>query len=186
MNKTELKIIKKSLVALGVAGTLIGSTGCGKNVEAKDSEAILDIVPEKYYNFDEYCKYIIRNDEPVKVYNSENVSLFYDKKTYDVSEYIDNYTSSFFPVYELYDLITEKMLMYCRDTMYGPITDYNYTDWYLEELESNNYRVNLLDASKYIEGYKVKDYYSLEEIREIEPQIGKYLKAINKAKVKTK
>ena len=56
MNKTELKIIKKSLVALGVAGTLIGSTGCGKNVEAKDSEAILDIVPEKYYNFDEYCK----------------------------------------------------------------------------------------------------------------------------------
>lgn len=76
--------------------------------------------------------------------------------------------------------------MYCRDTMYGPITDYNYTDWYLEELESNNYRVNLLDASKYIEEYKVKDYYSLEEIREIEPQIGKYLKAINKAKVKTK
>lgn len=197
MDKKELIKLKKSLLALGMTGAILGTSGCGDKVEAEittnaeteNSEETLDIVPKIYYNFDEYCKYIIRDDEPVKVYNSENVVLFYDKENYDVSEYIYNYTSAPLALSvccELYDLTTEKMLTYYKNGLFRPLLiEYNYFDWY-KELESNNYRADLSDADEYIEGYKVKDYYSLEEIREIEPKIGDCLKAINKVKVKTK
>ena len=187
MNKKELIKMKKNLLALGLVGTLIGSTGCVRKVETNNNRTVLEDVPQKYYNFDEYFKYVIKDDEPITVYNSRNVELFYNKETYDVSEYIFSSFTLFATEYELYDIESEKMLMYCKDGLLrGSYIDYNYTNWYLKELEPNNYQVNLLDAAKYIEGYKVKDYYSLEEIREIEPQIGDSLKALNKVKVKTK
>lgn len=92
MSKKELIKMKKSLLALGVAGTLIGSTGCGKKVETINADDNVDLVsvPKEYYNFDEYCKYVIKDDEPVREYNSENIVLYYNKETYDVSEYLFN------------------------------------------------------------------------------------------------
>lgn len=57
---------------------------------------------------------------------------------------------------------------------------------FLKDLIDNNYQVWLPDTGDYIEGYEVKDYYSLEEIKELEPQIETGLRAINKIKVKTK
>ena len=190
MSKKELIKMKKSLLALGVAGTLIGSTGCGKKVETINADDNVDLVsvPKEYYNFDEYCKYVIKDDEPVREYNSENIVLYYNKETYDVSEYLFNTSLWFSTEYELYDIATEEMLMYGKVGSFSKVMyeDYNYSNWYLKELASNNYRVYFPDIANYIEGYKMKDYYSLEEIREIEPQIGDSLKALNKVKVKTK
>ena len=50
----------------------------------------------------------------------------------------------------------------------------------------NNYQVCLTEVSDYVEGHTGKEYYSLDEIRELEPQIAEGLKIINSAKVKTK
>lgn len=168
---------------------MIGTAGCGNKIKTTNAASKVELVsvPEKYYDLDKYCKYRIENNEPIKVYNSENVTLFYNKETYDVREYIYNCTSSLiFPVYELYDIETEKILMYCMYVLFYPVKDCNFYDWYLKELKQNNYKVNLSESADYIEGYEVKDYYSLDEIREIEPQIGECLKAANKVKVKTK
>lgn len=57
---------------------------------------------------------------------------------------------------------------------------------YYEYLIENNYQVYLANTSDYIEGYNNKEYYSLDEIRKLEPQIAESLKIINSVKVKTK
>ena len=44
----------------------------------------------------------------------------------------------------------------------------------------------LNEVSDYVEGHVVKEYYSLEEIKELEPLVKESLKIINQAKVKTK
>ena len=66
----------------------------------------------------------------------------------------------------------------------GIITTYN-EEYYKYKIE-NNYQVCLTEVSDYVEGHTGKDYYSLDEIKELEPQIGESLKIINSAKVKTK
>ena len=53
-------------------------------------------------------------------------------------------------------------------------------------LIKNNYQVCLTEVSDYVEGHTGKEYYSLDEIKELEPQIAEGLKIINSAKVKTK
>ena len=72
------------------------------------------------------------------------------------------------------------MLAYCD----GIATTYN-EDFYKYLIE-NNYQVCLSDVANYIEGHVSKEYYSLDEIKTLEPQIEESLRIINEAKVKTK
>lgn len=180
MNKKELSKLKRSLLALGMAGVILGTSGCGDN---DDNEITREEVPSEYYNFDKYCKYVIKDGEALQLYNSQNIMLFYNKETYDVKEYIYNREEKFLgTASELYDLVTEEMLEYSDGIAIG----YNDDNDFLKDLIDNNYQVWLPDTGDYIEGYEVKDYYSLEEIKELEPQIETGLRAINKIKVKTK
>ena len=61
-----------------------------------------------------------------------------------------------------------------------------YNEQYYDYLRENTYNGCLKDTSDYIEGHINKEYYSLDEIRELEPQIAESLKIINSAKVKIK
>ena len=61
-----------------------------------------------------------------------------------------------------------------------------YNKEYYKYLIENNYQVCLTEVSDYVEGHISKEYYSLDEIKELEPQIVESLKIINFAKVKTK
>ena len=87
MDKKELSKLKRSLLALGMAGIILGTSGCGDN---DDKEITREEVPSEYYNFDKYCKYVIKDGEALQLYNSQNIMLFYNKETYDVKEYIYN------------------------------------------------------------------------------------------------
>ena len=128
--------------------------------------------------FDEYYKYAIQNGEAVKLYNSHNVFLLYDKEMYEVEEYIYQDHITAFGGVELYDLETEEMLVYGD----GIVTVYN--EEFFKYLIENNYQVCLADLSDYIEGHIAQEYYSLNEIRAFEPQIEESLRLINRAKVK--
>ena len=70
--------------------------------------------------------------------------------------------------------------------VYGDGINTAYNEDYYKYIRENNYQVCLTEVSDYVEGHTGKDYYSLDEIRELEPQIAEGLKIINSAKVKIK
>lgn len=182
MDKNKLIEIKKRLLTLGLAGVMIGTAGCTSN---KDEKGVPKNVPisSEYSNVDDYYKYVMQNGEAVKLYNSANVYLLFNKETYEVSEYIyyrRNILGGLGSHVELYDLPNENMIVYSD----GISTTYN--EEYYKYLIENNYQVCLTEASDYVEGHTGKEYYSLDEIKELEPQIAESLKIINSAKVKTK
>ena len=182
MDKNKLIEIKKRLLALGLAGVMLGTAGCTSNKDENGVPKHVSISSE-YSNVDDYYKYVMQNGEAVKLYNSANVYLLFNKETYEVSEYIfykKNILGGLGSHVELYDLPNENMLVYSD----GISTTYN--EEYYKYLIENNYQVCLTEVSDYVEGHTGKEYYSLDEIKELEPQIAESLKIINFAKFKTK
>lgn len=188
MNKDNKNLIKKSLLALGLATAIIETVSCGTNAETNteivEEEPIqpkLDEIPEEYSRVNNYYKYVIKNDEPVKVYNSKNTFLLYDKETYNVHEYLYSntpYLANTLYTTELYDLSTEEMLAY------GDGFDTSINADYYRNLIQSTYQVGMTELGDYIEGYKTKDYYTLEEIKELEPTVLENLKKINSIKTR--
>lgn len=182
MDKNKLIEIKKRLLALGLAGVMLGTAGCTSNKDENGVPKHVSISSE-YSNVDDYYKYVMQNGEAVKLYNSANVYLLFNKETYEVSEYIyyrRNILGGLGSHVELYDLPNENMLVYSDGI------DTTYNKEYYNYIRENNYQVCLTEVSDYVEGHTGKEYYSLDEIRELEPQIAEGLKIINSAKVKTK
>ena len=182
MDKNKLIEIKKRLLALGLAGVMLGTAGCTSNKDENGVPKHVSISSE-YSNVDDYYKYVMQNGEAVKLYNSANVYLLFNKETYEVSEYIyyrRNILGGLGSHVELYDLPNENMIVYSD----GISTTYN--EEYYKYLIENNYQFCLTEVSDYVEGHTGKEYYSLDEIKELEPQIAEGLKIINSAKVKTK
>lgn len=182
MDKNKLIEIKKRLLALGLAGVMLGTAGCTSNKDENGGPKRVSISSE-YSNVDDYYKYVMQNGEAVKLYNSANVYLLFNKETYEVSEYIfykKNILGGLGSHVELYDLLNENMIVYSD----GISTTYN--EEYYKYIIENNYQVCFTEVSDYVEGHTGKDYYSLDEIKELEPQIAESLKIINSVKVKTK
>lgn len=178
MDKNKLIEIKKRLLALGLAGVMLGTAGCTSNKDENGVPKRNDI-PSTYSNIEDYYKYVMQNGEAVKLYKAENVYLLFDKETYDAEEYIfDNVLWRYGG--QLYDLESEELLVYSSGI------SYTYNEKYNNYLKENNYQVCLKDVGDYVEGHVGKEYYSLDEIRELEPRIAESLKIINSAKVKTK
>lgn len=179
MDKYKLIQMKKGLIALGLAGVMLGTAECtsSKNENGKPSRVSIS---QEHSNVEDYYKYVMQNGEAVKLYNSQNVYLLYNKETYEVNEYIFQNQVTCFGGAELYDLETEEMLVY------GDGIDTTYNREFYEYLIENNYQVCLNEVSDYVEGHVAKEYYSLDEIKELEQQIEENLRIINKAKVKTK
>lgn len=182
MNKNKLIEIKKSLLTLGLASVMLGITGCSNNKDENGVPKLVSISSE-YSNIDNYYKYAIQNGKAVKLYNSSNVYLLFNKETYEVSEYIyygRDVLGGLGSHVELYDLPSESMLVY--DNGINMVYNKEYYNYIIK----NNYQVCLTETCDYIEGHNSKEYYSLDEIRKLEPQITESLKIINSTKVKTK
>jgi len=179
MDKYKLIQMKKRLLALGLAGVMLGTAGCASS-KNENGEPSRVSISQEHSNVEDYYKYVMQNGEAVKLYNSQNVYLLYNKETYEVNEYIFQNQVTWFGGAELYDLETEEMLVYGD----GIATTYN--EEFYRYLIENNYQVCLNEVSDYVEGHAAKEYYSLDEIKELEPQIEESLRIINKAKVKTK
>ena len=176
MDKNKLIELKRKLIAIGLLGVMIGTTGCGKdeNGVPKRSE-----ISRSYYNFDEYTKYIVKNKEVEKVYKMQNIILLCNKETYEVKEYIFDETLFGYFGGQLYELDTEDLIVYSDGI--GP----TYNEKYYRYLMKNNYIIKFTNLSDLIENKELKEYYTLDEIKELEPEIIEGLKLINKEKAKT-
>ena len=178
MEKNKLIEIKKRLLALGLAGVILGTAGCASN---KDENGVPKRVPisSEYSNITDYYKFVVRGGEAIKLYKAENIYLLFDKETYEAEEYIFDTVNGKHGG-QLYDLEKEELLVY-----YGGLGDICNED-YNNYLKENNYIVCIKDASDYVEGHNSKEYYSLDEIKELELQVAEGLRIINSAKTKTK
>lgn len=182
MNKKQLLEIKKKLLILSLTGVIIGTTGCANN-ENSDKEPSRIAISSEYSHPEEFYKYAVIDGQATKVYDSSSVYLLFDKETYEVKEYLfKNQFTLMGDAYggELYDLESEELLAYSD----GIATSYN--KGYFNYLMENNYPIFLSEVNDYVENYNLNEYCTLEEIRELEPQIVQGLKLINEEKAKTK
>jgi len=168
---------KRGISLLTAAFTVVSLSGCA---------TVPEDYPEEYYyidqvtnEFDNFTKTIIRNGEPVTVYSGKNIALAFDKETFDVKEYIYKQSSL---SGQIYDLSTGYVLVDVYKFSFASRTDEkNYN-----KLKEENYIVEFVNISDYIEDAELKEWYSLEEIKELESRVLESLKIINEYESKVK
>ena len=79
MNKYKLIQMKKKLMALGLAGVMLGTAGCTSSKNENGGEPSRVSVSQEHSNVEDYYKYAMQNGKAVKLYNSQNVYLLYNK-----------------------------------------------------------------------------------------------------------
>ncbi len=189
MDKDVLKAIltetKRRLVAVGLAGVMIGTTSCSLAKENNTDNVLPErnAISTEYSNINNYYINGVYNNQEVKLYNSKNAYILFDKETYEAKEYIYYGKMVFGGLgyhVEVYDLVSEELLAYSDGI------DKKINNDYYKYLVENNYQVCLAEVNKYLNDKTAKDYYSLEEIRALEPEIAESLKTMYAVKTRTK
>lgn len=158
-----------------ILASVIGMTslsGCKENKEE-------DNAPEKYiiskdndsYHYDNFVNYKIENGKAVCYYKGENICLTINKETSEITEYICEYGSFLWEeTLDAYEIPSGNMII-AKDTIGGKTIDYyNY-------IKETCDIISFIDISNYIEGATCKEWYTLDEIKELEPLIlDSYLK----------
>lgn len=171
-------IKRKGVALLTAAFTIIGA-GCSNGIP-EDYPSEFGYISQENNRFDEYAKTIMRDGEPVSAYRGENISLTVNKDTFEVKEYIYKNSSISAVVYDLstgYMVVDASIFNYSFDT---EVRNY-------DVIKDNNYIIDFVELGDYIEGYELQEWYTLEEIKEIEVQVVESLKKISeyeKTKVK--
>lgn len=168
---------KRGISLLTAAFTVVSLSGCAE---------VPEDYPEEFYHieqeanhFDDFYKTVIRDGEPVTVYKGENISLVIDKETFEVKEYIYHNTAL---TAQIYDLSTGYLIVDASIVSHKADADYkNY-----EKIIYDNYIVEFVNISDYIEDAELKEWYSIEEIKDLEPRIIESLKIINEYESKVK
>lgn len=170
---------KRGISLLTAAFTVVSLSGCVQVPEDYPEEFIY--VEQETNHFEDFHKTVIRDGEPVTVYSGKNIFLVFDKETFDVKEYICNKGSI---TMQMYDLLTGYLLV--NVSIFTQDVDNDYENY--EKLIDDNYIVELVNISDYLEDEEVKEWYTLDEIKELEPKIIESLKLINEydSKVKVK
>ncbi len=190
MTKNDLLKLRKKLLILGLAGVMVGATGCSKKNNADDNENTITIynkIPPENLHLDDVSKTILKNGEAVKVYKSNCVDYLINKDTYEVSVYLFYLKKSYGDVvatWELYALPSEEVIY--SNNLYPFSPDWDEAKEFIEFLLDNNYEIAFNDVPDYIEGYSIDEYVAYDEIVNIEPELVNGLKIIEKAKKKRK
>ena len=162
-------------LALG-SGALVNEVEKYKKPEGFVEDKRLESFGEDINLSDYFYKYAVVNGEATKLYNNDGVYFIYDKDDYSCEEYLTSFIfgkgSSV-----IYDLESENLLAY-KEYLEG--VDINFQ--YFVEHDEENYGVALKDAPTYVEGYEVKDYYTIDEIKDLEHEIGEGVKILSKVK----
>lgn len=168
---------KKGISLLTAAFTVVSLSGCVQ---------VPEDYPEEFYyieqdtnEFDNFYKTVIRNGEPLTVYKGENIVLAINKETFDVKEYVYRQSSL---IGKIYDLATGYMIVNVNVFDYS----HSYDESNYNKLKEENYIVELVNISDYIEDAELKEWYSIDEIKELEPKVIESLKIINEYESKVK
>lgn len=153
MNKDKLIKTKKKLIALGLLGVMLGTTGCKNN---NNFNIDLDTKSSNIINLKRGNQFY---------YNKENIYLLFDMKTGRCKEYVINNRVNFNNdvVEEIYDI--EKNIVIFSDKYKNGEHDVYYNYLY------NNPGVFFICLGDCFANNEVKDYYSIDEIKFLEPYI---------------
>ena len=152
----------KKLIALGLASIFFTTTGCN------NTQSVSDTNQDDYSFVENYYKYEIRNKKTIKLYEADNVFLFFNKYTYDVKEYLMDKWG-----FQVYDLESEELL--ADSSMFHLVNKEFFYDSY-----ENNIVISLGgNLGDYIEGFTPKDYYTLDEIKDLEVKLKAELVKVN-------
>lgn len=167
------KVTKKGIAVVALATSLTILPGCTKIPE--DWPEGFTYIDQENNNFDDYHKTIIKDGVPVEVYKGENISLAIDKNTFEAKKYI--YDTGI--VSEIYDFDTGyRLVSVVLLSVDGKENS--------EKITNNSYVVDFANISDYVEGETLKEYYTLEEIEELEPKIIESIKLMEKGSQKIK
>lgn len=172
LNEKKLnEVIKKGVILTNVFFTLTSVSACSSQ-KPTDWPTDFYYVSQEDNNFKDFTKTIIKNGEPTTVYYGSNIAIAINKETYEVDEYIF-YKSSISG--KIFDLKTEYLIVDISIT-----TTFNNINVKNNNIILDNcYVVEFKDISDYIEGETLKEYYTLEEIKKLEPEIVESVKKIN-------
>lgn len=176
MNR-QTKIKLYSMLAATIVGTSSFS-GCAKSDTKKIEEEIL--IASENNNYDKFAKFRIVNNEAVMCYRGENIVMAINKETNEISYYISSEKTL---RHEIYKLDNGEFVFLSTMGFY----DYGKENY--ENLFNNSDIVNFFEIGDYIEGETCKEWYTQEEIKELEPQILEAVLKIREAKktlIKTK
>lgn len=116
--------------------------------------------------------YLIENGQAVKKFKSNAIYFLINKQTNEIAPYlyfnVDLFSNGA-QWFRLFELDTEELISY----EYPPdlFDDPGYTNnFYYDYLRDNFDWVPLTTAGTYIEGFKLKDSYTKDEVKEIESQ----------------
>jgi len=173
-NKNKFKkIAKKGITLIALTTTLTILPGCTKIPENWPEG--FEYIDQENNSFDDYHKTIIKDGTPVEVYKGENISLAIDKKTFEAKKYI--YDMGL--VSEIYDFDTGyRLVSIVLLSVDGKENS--------EKIIENNYVVDFTNISDYVESETLKEYYTIEEIEELEPKIIESIKLMEKGSQKIK
>ena len=111
--------------------------------------------------FNEYCKTAIVNGEEVLMYKGYNVILTIDMETYDVKEYIHNKGAV---TDKVYDLSTGYMIV--DGDLISVSSDEEVINW--DKITEGNHVFDFAYIGEYLENPEYKEWYTLDEIKELE------------------
>jgi len=168
---------KRGISLLTAAFTVVSLSGCVQVPEDYPEE--FSYIEQEANHFDDFNKTVIRNGEPLTVYKGENIVLAINKETFDVKEYVYKQSSL---IGKIYDLATGYMIVNVNVFDYS----HSYDESNYNKLKEENYIVELVNISDYIEDAELKEWYSIEEIKELEPKVIESLKIINEYESKVK
>ena len=183
--KVATKIAEEALRWSILGGLFVGVVACDsiRQKELNNKEFIedprLETLKDEYNVMDYITKHAVVNNEATKLYESKYVYFVFDKDDYSSEKYLDAVVPACGAEF-IYDLETENLLAYIDLLPWDTVSNIN--DDYFENLTEENYEVHLTDAPNYVEGLEVKDYYSLEEIKELEDQVREGVKVLNRVK----
>ena len=160
MKKNELLNLKRRLEALAMAGVMLGTVGCmKKDGDSKKSSSSIE-------DFGYFIRVEEDGEKEIRYYN-KSVYLLYDMETYDTTIWIYEWENGLvvpegfeLRLYDYRDIEDHSG----NENKPVSYEDYNY------KLE-NSYIVNLSEAGDYVDGHVSKTFYTIEEIKELAPQI---------------
>lgn len=166
INDKKVKgVLTKGIALIMVASTLVAVSGCDKkqipyeiphaSQERNDSEA--------------YVKTVIREEQLTNIYRGKNIALAINKENYEVKKYVLHNEDISDKIYD-----NEKGYIIAAGFIITSPSDYNISSTKI--ILDDYYVVKFVDINDYMEEYELKDYYTLDEIEELEPVIIEKLK----------
>ena len=120
-------------------------------------------INKRYNDFKKFVRIKPFGNRLKDCYNIENITIVIDNETTMMSEYICYEDSE---INKVFDLDTKELVYYSDSSK-----NIEYKDNYYNDLLENSTVIEFKELDNYLENYTYKEWYSLEDIENIESQL---------------